>query len=159
VFLAVFFIKTPVRVSAEPVPEGCPGTSNPIQPPPPICGTIPIGCQGSSQQGPVAEIPDPADCPYSVEGLIDTDCDKEVLTSGNCGIIKILVNGINFLSALAGMAIIASIIVAGYQYMTAQDNSGQIQAARTRIIWAIVALVMFIFMYAFLNWVVPGGVI
>jgi len=95
---------------------------------------------------------------------INTDCNSEQLhapngTEGDCGIIGLLVNGINFLTALAGMAIIASIIFAGYQYMIAQDNSGQIQAARTRIIWSIVALLMLIFTYAFLNWVVPGGVL
>ncbi len=63
------------------------------------------------------------------------------------------------LSALAGMAIVASIMIAGYQYMTARDNSGQIEAAKKRIIWALVALGVFIFMYAFLDFIVPGGVL
>lgn len=89
----------------------------------------------------------------------DTNCDSDVLNKENCGIVKILVDGINILSALAGMVIIGSIIIAGYQYMTARDNSGQIQQARTRIIWAISAMILFIFMYALLNFLVPGGVL
>ena len=91
--------------------------------------------------------------------VIDADCKAEILNKENCNIIKYLVNGINFLSALAGMAIIGSIMIAGYQYMTARDNSGQVEAAKKRILWAMIALGVFIFMYAFLNWVVPGGVV
>jgi hypothetical protein len=83
----------------------------------------------------------------------------EDLSTDNCGIIAYLVVGINILSAIAGMAIVASIMIAGFQYMTARDNSGQIEAARKRIVWAITALVLFIFMYAFLNFIVPGGVL
>lgn len=93
------------------------------------------------------------------EASIETDCNEPTLTSENCKIIAILVGGINFLSALAGMAIVASITIAGYQYMTAKDNSGQIEAAKKRITWALVALGIFIFMYAGLDFLVPGGVI
>ena len=87
------------------------------------------------------------------------DCNDTELDTGNCRIIEYLVAGINTLSALAGMAIIFSIMFAGYQYMTARDNAGQIQQARTRIIWAIVAMLVFIFMYGALNFLIPGGVI
>ena len=90
---------------------------------------------------------------------ISTDCNETPLTKENCGIISLIVAVINVLSALAGIAIIASIVLAGYQYMTAQDNSGKIQQARQRIIWALSALGLLIFMYAFLNWLVPGGVL
>jgi hypothetical protein len=94
---------------------------------------------------------------------LDVDCETknpgEELNKDNCAIVSYLVTGINVLSALAGMAIIFSIMFAGFQYMTAQDNSGQIQQARQRIIWAITAMLIFIFMYAVLNFLVPGGVL
>lgn len=93
----------------------------------------------------------------------NVDCEvenaNEPVTAENCEIIRYLVNGINILSAVAGMAIIGSIMIAGYQYMTARDNSGQVEAAKKRIIWAMAALGLFLFMYAFLNFVVPGGVL
>jgi len=92
----------------------------------------------------------------------DADCDVGPgveLDTENCGIVAYIVTGINILSALAGMAIVASIVIAGFQYMTAQDNSGQIEASRKRIIWAMTALLVFIFMYGFLNFIVPGGVL
>jgi Type IV secretion system pilin len=91
--------------------------------------------------------------------VLETDCGAERIDAENCQIVKYLVSGINFLSALAGLAIVGSIMVAGYQYMTARDNSGQIEAAKKRIIWAIVALILFIFMYSILNFLVPGGVL
>lgn len=81
------------------------------------------------------------------------------LTSENCGIVAYVVLAINILSGIAILAITASIMIAGYQYMTARDNSGQIEAARKRIVWAITALLLFIFMYAGLNFIVPGGVL
>jgi Mn2+/Fe2+ NRAMP family transporter len=97
----------------------------------------------------------------SVDGgeTLDTDCNEAELTQDNCDIIKYLVGGINFLSALAGLAIVASLMIAGYQYMTAQDNSGKIQQAKSRIYWVIGALLLFIFMYALLDFLVPGGVL
>lgn len=100
----------------------------------------------------------PGDLPV-IPREIKSDCNDAVLNASNCGIIKYLVNGINFLSAAAGLAIVASMMIAGYQYMTARDNPGAVQAARTRIAWSVVALVLFIFMYAILNFLVPGGIL
>ena len=86
-------------------------------------------------------------------------CDtNEALSTENCTIIRYLVVGINFLSAVALMSIIASIVYAGFQYMTARDNSGQVEASRKRIIWALVALGLFLFMYSLLDFLLPGGV-
>jgi hypothetical protein len=89
----------------------------------------------------------------------EAECATDELDSSNCTIISYLVNGINFLSAVAGMAIVASIVIAGYQYMTARDNSGQVESAKKRMMWAIIALGVFVFMYAILNFLVPGGVL
>jgi len=85
--------------------------------------------------------------------------ENEALNRSNCGIINLLVIGINVLSAVAGMAIVFSMMFAGYLYMTARDNAGQVQKAKLRIVWSITALGLFIFMYTILNFLVPGGVI
>lgn len=90
---------------------------------------------------------------------LDSDCSSATLRADNCQIIGYLVTAINLLSAVAGLAIVGSIMFAGFQYMTARDNSGQVEAAKKRIIWALVALGIFIFTYAALNWLVPGGVL
>ena len=94
--------------------------------------------------------------------LSDGQCEpenNEELNAENCGIIDIVVTVINFLSAFAGIAIIASLMIAGFIYMTAQDDPGKVQKAKSRIVQTLIALVLFIFMYALLNFLVPGGVL
>lgn len=93
---------------------------------------------------------------------VELDCDVDEgqsLNRSNCGIINYLVILINFLSAVAIMAIVASVMFAGYQYMTARDNPGAVTAAKKRIVWALVALGLFVFGYGLLNFLVPGGVL
>jgi len=100
------------------------------------------------------------DCPEKGKFKIDCEPGENVdLDRKNCGIINLIVIGINFLSALAGIIFVASIMIAGFQYMTGRDNAGQIQKAKSRIVMTLVALVIYIFMYALLNFLIPGGVI
>lgn len=115
-----------------------------------------LDCESEQRTGRLN--PDGTPVSTSAGEFDNVECEDEVLTE-DCPIIGYLVGGINFLSALAGMAIVASITIAGYQYMTAKDNSGQIEAAKKRITWALIALAVFIFMYAGLNFLVPGGVL
>jgi hypothetical protein len=65
---------------------------------------------------------------------------------------------VNFLSAGVGVVIVGSIIAGGIQYSLAGDNSTALQAARKRITDALIALVAFIFTFAFLQWLIPGGI-
>lgn len=95
----------------------------------------------------------------SITDAVDADCTADALDSSNCGIIAYVVIIINVLSALAGLVIVGSIMVAGYTYMTARDNAGQIMKAKMRIVWTLAALALFIFMYGLLNFLVPGGVL
>lgn len=73
-------------------------------------------------------------------------------------LVKWTLIGINFLAAGAGIIIAVSIVVAGIQYASSGSNPQQVAAAKSRIISAIVALLAFFFLYAFLQWLVPGGI-
>jgi len=77
--------------------------------------------------------------------------------SDNC-IAEDIQLAVNFLSAGVGIIITMVIIFAGLQYLTARDNPQAVQAAKTRITNAVIALIAFVFVYAFLQWIVPGGV-
>ena len=101
------------------------------------------GLSGSDE-----EVSDPIDCE-----------DPNDINADNCQVVAYIVIAINVLSALAGLVIVGSVMFAGYQYITAQDNASQTAAARTRIYWAVGALMILIFTYAVLQWLVPGGVI
>lgn len=87
------------------------------------------------------------------------DCaDVASLTPANCGIVKWLLIFINALAALVGIVVIGMIIIGGIQYSSAGDDPNKVQEAKKKITNALLALLTFIFMYAFLQWVVPGGV-
>ena len=65
---------------------------------------------------------------------------------------------VNFLAGLVGIVVAGSIIFAGIQYTLAEDNPQKVSAARDRIVKSITALLVFLFIYAILQWLIPGGV-
>lgn len=115
-------------------------------------------CVNLERTGSAVPSPSSSGGGVSREELSQGQC-ADGLNRKDCGIVDITVRIINFLSALATLAIIGSIMIAGYQYMTAQDNAAQVQQAKTRIYWALTALLLFVFMYAILNFLVPGGIL
>lgn len=80
------------------------------------------------------------------------------LNSNNCGIIKMVIVITNAMSALVGVVIVAMLVWGGIQYSSAGADPSKVQAAKQKIINAIIALVLFIFGYALLQWLVPGGI-
>lgn len=66
---------------------------------------------------------------------------------------------INVLAAVVGVGAVAMLVFAGVQYTTAGDKPDQVEAAKKKIGAVVIGLVAFIFLYAFLNWLIPGGVI
>lgn len=79
------------------------------------------------------------------------------VNSKNCGIVKYIVQITNVLGGMVGVVIVGSIIWGGIQYSAAGSDPQGVAAARKRIRNAIIALVVFIFTYAFVQWLVPGG--
>ena len=61
------------------------------------------------------------------------------------------------LSVGVGMVVIGSIIIAGIQYSASRGNPQATQASIKRITSAITALLLYVFMFAIANFVVPGG--
>lgn len=86
------------------------------------------------------------------------DC-TEGADSGNCGITSYIVVFINILSGLVGVVVIGVLVVSGIQYSASSGDPSAAAAARKKIINALLALVMFAFMYGFMQWLVPGGVL
>jgi hypothetical protein len=76
----------------------------------------------------------------------------------NNQIVKDLQNIVDFLSAGVGIIVIGVVILGGIQYSMAGDNASAITAARQRIINGLIALVAFIFLFGFVQWLIPGGI-
>ena len=72
-------------------------------------------------------------------------------------IIDLVFAVIRFLTDGIGLVIVASIIYAGIQYTTAGGDPNNVTKAVKRIRSSVTALVLFIFMYAILNYLIPYG--
>lgn len=109
--------------------------------------------------------PDRADCSLQAAGdkaseakcSGDPDCVVDQ-TAANCGITRNLQMFVNILTGLVGVAIVGSIIVGGIQYSMSAGDAQAVGAAKKRISNALLALLIYSFTFAFLQWIVPGGV-
>ena len=66
---------------------------------------------------------------------------------------------IKIVSALVGIVTVISIVIGGIQYSISGDDPSKVQAAKTRIGRSLFALLAFIFLFALLQWLVPGGIL
>lgn len=87
-----------------------------------------------------------------------TDC-AGGLDGGNCEVMNIIVTITNALSAMAAIVIVAMIIVGGIQYSSAGVDASKIQAAKSKITNALIALLLLIFGFSLVQWLVPGGLL
>lgn len=76
----------------------------------------------------------------------------------NNPIVKWLQWGISILTSLVGIGAVIMLSVAGLQYSAARDNAQGVQAAKQKIYSVLIGLAAYVFLYAFLQWVIPGGV-
>lgn len=127
----------------------------------------------SSSQGAIIGCTDPSpsasnnpDSNLSSDGLggvrNPNDCKAasfDTLNKNNCDIIKWILIFTNVMSGVAGTVIVGMIILGGIQYSMAGSDPSKVQAARKKITNALLALVLFVFGFAFLQWIVPGGLI
>ena len=105
-----------------------------------VLTTINFGCKGNAcVQGNSSYGTDPTFCNNYHNGILDL----------SFAIIRFLSDGV-------GIVIIGSIIVAGIQYTTSQGDPNATSAAMGRIRSSLIALLIFLFTYAILNYVVPG---
>jgi hypothetical protein len=160
--LLVALVFLPLKAAADPV----------------VATTCPKGTAHPPGSTTVCElIKKPSDCASGQAGLIVTvngvqQIDKtQCVPLGNgCAtttekaclqnnpIVKRLNEVLVVLSALVGLIIIGSLIVAGIQYSVAGSNAQAVSAAKQRLINAFIALAAFISIFALLQWLVPGGV-
>lgn len=96
----------------------------------------------------------------------DVSCPTDKSFSGTqagngagCILKHIVAPIVGALVALSGLAVVISIIIAGIQYSASGGDPSKVAASRKRIFNAVVALLAFMFLYAFINWVIPGGIL
>jgi len=73
-------------------------------------------------------------------------------------ILNLVQDGINLFTGLAGLAITAMVIVGGIQYSSAGGNPQAAANAKKKITNAFLAMITLIFIFTFLQWLIPGGI-
>ena len=68
-------------------------------------------------------------------------------------------NLIIFAAGGVGLAVLGGIIYGSYLYNTARANAAQTQQGQNVIINSVIGLLLFIFMFAILQFLIPGGII
>jgi hypothetical protein len=63
------------------------------------------------------------------------------------------------LTAAVGVLAVISIVVAGIQYSSSADDPATVTKAKQRIFNTVVGLIAYIFLFAFINYLVPGGIL
>lgn len=92
--------------------------------------------------------------------LVDNggNCVSNSAASGGA-IINYLRGWLLLLSGVVGTIIMVVLVVAGVQYITSAGDPGLVKAAKQRIFNAILALFLYLMMYAILQFLVPGGIL
>lgn len=89
------------------------------------------------------------------QGITNDNCSTN---SDKCDLTAEYINPIiNFLAILVGVIVVISVVLGGIQYSAAGDNPQAVSAARSRIINALIAALAFLFLWGFLQFIVPGG--
>ncbi len=81
--------------------------------------------------------------------------DTEISSTGLWGI---LILAINILSAAVGVAAVGGIIYGSILYASSGGNPENTKKARKIIFNTVLGLIMFALMFAFLNFLIPGGI-
>lgn len=77
---------------------------------------------------------------------------------GACIITDYVNPAIKALAFVTGVFVVLSVVLGGIQYSISTDDAQKVSAAKDRITKAIIAFLMFLLLYAFLDYIVPGGV-
>jgi len=74
--------------------------------------------------------------------------------SGIDGLLRLI---INILTVGVGVAAVAGIVYGSILYASAADSAEQVKKAISIITNVVIGLLAYAFMYAFLNFIIPGG--
>lgn len=108
-----------------------------------VVRTAPYCCGADSQGQPI-------------ETSIDFGCPNGAAAGANTT-TSLLLTILNFLAVGVGIAVVGGIVFGGLRYATADGNASNAQQGITFIVNSVIGLLLFIFMYAIINFLVPGG--
>jgi hypothetical protein len=88
-------------------------------------------------------------------------CSSPCKDAGHCNLTTKYLNPFinKFLAPLAILSVVVGIVWGAVEYTTSGGDAQRVANAKGKIQKALIGLVSFIFLYAFLNWLLPGGLL
>lgn len=131
-----------------------------------VFGGLFLGSEANAQSA----VPSKISCEYTENGVKKVGIKTSIgIVGDRCvpagtdfrtnPIVVLLTTILAFMAGGVGLVVVAGITAGGFLYMTARGNSSQTQKAVTTIINSCIGLLLFIFMFAILNFLIPGGVL
>lgn len=97
-------------------------------------------------------------CCGTTRTSIDFKCESgNAKAPGANTVTDMLLTVINFMAVGVGLAVVGGIVFGALRYSSANGNASQAQQGITFIVNSVIGLVLFILMYAIINFLVPGG--
>lgn len=85
-------------------------------------------------------------------------CNSTNLNAGNCDLIRNFIQqAFDFMTVLFGIGVVVSMIYGGIEYASSAGDPSKAAAGKNRIRNALVALVTYVFLWALLDFLIPGG--
>jgi uncharacterized membrane protein YraQ (UPF0718 family) len=72
-------------------------------------------------------------------------------------VVRDLNDIVSFLGAGVGVIVVGTLILGGIQYSLAGDSADAVSKAKQRITNGLIALVAYLLIFGFLQWIIPGG--
>lgn len=91
------------------------------------------------------------DCPKTAILKINSGC------SDGSAMFDILGMVLSVVTYGVGAAAIIGVLITGYQYITARDNSAQVMKAKNRLFQIVIGLVVWVMIWGILQFLLPGG--
>lgn len=113
---------------------------------------LPVSPTLGAQYRCTAQINDPNGNKINVDGI-----SNDPKTGG--ALINYLRGWLQVLNGAVALVVMLMLVIAGVQYITSMANPSAVQAAKQRITNAVIALVMWLMMFAALQFLIPGGIL
>ena len=101
----------------------------------------------------------PACRPSQTSSDISCQSNSICTVGSNCLYSNYINPVINLLSGMVALVVIGSIIAGGIQYSASAGDPQKTAKAKSRITNSILAFLAYIFLYAFLQFIIPGGLL
>ncbi|MEK7599547.1 MAG: hypothetical protein AAB462_00740 [Patescibacteria group bacterium] len=116
-------------------------------------------CRAYQGAKPIPNTPDPAACAADPTIPACAANSKALCNSNSCDLVKKYVNpAIQMLTIAFGLIAVISLVMGGIQYSASGGDPQKVTEAKKRISLTLMAIAAYAFSFAFIQFLVPGGV-